>query len=153
MVHQIARSSNIAGSPPGYSTTASAGHEASAGSGGQPPEATDVSAGSLVAGENVLACQGHNVDSTSSDFSLIPELEETVPPNAPPDPPSNETPQDQATEVESNPQLCVDVSDFEGELLDVRFFGRELTEAPADDFTIVVLPDTQLYSQTYPSVF
>ena len=150
---EIARSSNIAGNPPTYDATASAGHEASAGSGGLPPESTDVSAGLLVSGTNVLACQGHNADSTSSDFSLIPLLQQTVPPNAPPDPPSNETPADQATGIEANPQLCVDVSDFEGEPLEVQFFGRGLTEALADDFTIIVLPDTQLYSQTYPSVF
>ncbi|GAF86903.1 unnamed protein product, partial [marine sediment metagenome] len=150
---EVARSSNISGSPPASTATASSGHEASGGSSGLPPESTVVSAALLLSGENLLACQGHNATSTSTDFSLIPELEETVPPNASPDPPSNESPPDQATGVEGNPQLCVDVSDFESEPLTAQFFGREMTEAPADDFTIVVLPDTQLYSQTFPSVF
>ena len=145
---EIARSSNIAGSPPAYDATASSGHEASA------PESTDVSAGLLVSGTNVLACQGHNVAPTS--YRLLPDSGAGGDRSSPTLLPIRRPTRRRRTRRRASrgtPQLCVDVSDFEGEPLEVQFFGRELTEAPADDFTIVVLPDTQLYSQTYPSVF
>lgn len=41
--------------------------------------------------------------------------------------------------------LAVDVSDPDGDDVVVQFFARELT--PADDFTVVVLPDTQYYTR------
>ncbi|MBL9105226.1 MAG: hypothetical protein JNL82_30045 [Myxococcales bacterium] len=42
--------------------------------------------------------------------------------------------------------LGVDVADLEGDPVEVEFFARELT--PADDFTLVVLPDTQYYTRS-----
>jgi hypothetical protein len=72
---------------------------------------------------------------------------------SPPDPPGNASPPDGAIDVPANAVLCVDVSDPQSEPLDVTFHGRELTGQPAEDFTIVVLPDTQYYSQTFPQVF
>jgi hypothetical protein len=74
-------------------------------------------------------------------------------PNAPPDLPSNETPADQATGIEADPQLCVDVSDPDSDSLEVTFLGREVAGATSDDFSLVVLPDTQLYSQDHPEIF
>ncbi len=67
---EIARSSNISGNPT-YETSANANHEAGA------PESFDVSRyiPLLRSGTNVLAIEGHNVSMTSSDFSLIPQLE------------------------------------------------------------------------------
>ena len=41
--------------------------------------------------------------------------------------------------------LAVDISDPEGDPVEVEFFARELT--PADDFTLVALPDTQYYTR------
>jgi hypothetical protein len=59
-----------------FNATASASHEASAGTNGNPPEQIDLAASSglLVAGENVLAFQVLNQAIGSSDLSLIPEL-------------------------------------------------------------------------------
>ena len=69
---------------------------------------------------------------------------------APPDTPFNETPIDGATEVAAMPELCVDVTDPDGDSIDVTFRGRRLTGKP---FTIVALPDTQYYSRDYPNIF
>jgi hypothetical protein len=49
--------------------------------------------------------------------------------------------------------LCVDVHDPNDAPLEVKFFGRELTAQPDGNFTIIALPDTQYYSQTYPEIF
>lgn len=70
-----------------------------------------------------------------------------------PDAPTNVSPTDEATDVGAVPQLCATVSDPDADLLDVQFFGRDLTQAPVEDFTIMVIPDTQFYSQAYPQVF
>jgi len=69
---------------------------------------------------------------------------------APPDPPSGETPAHGATDIRARPSLCVDASDPDGETLEVRFHGRRLT---AEEFSIIGLPDTQYYSQSFPEVF
>ena len=69
---------------------------------------------------------------------------------APPGPPTGETPPNGAQDVAAHPQLCVDVTDPDGDLLDVRFFGRRVTAEP---FTIIVLPDTQYYTRDNPNIF
>jgi hypothetical protein len=69
---------------------------------------------------------------------------------APPDPPTGATPVDDSTGIEARPSLCVDVSDPDGDPLEVTFHGRRLT---AEEFSIVGLPDTQYYSQSFPQVF
>lgn len=69
---------------------------------------------------------------------------------APPDPPVNETPSDGMQEVAAHPVLCVDVSDPDGEAVNVSFFGRRVT---GKDFTVIALPDTQYYSQDYPGIY
>lgn len=69
---------------------------------------------------------------------------------SPPDPPGGEVPADGTTEVPAHPNLCVDVSDPDGDALDVTFRGRWAT---ARDFTFVVLPDTQFYARDYPEIF
>ena len=68
--HEVARSANIAGTPPPHTATAQPDHEAVA------FEDFDISAfrSSLRAGVNVLAIQGHNASLSSSDFSLRPVL-------------------------------------------------------------------------------
>ena len=56
--------------------TPASSHEASAGSGGNPPEMIDLSAhvSKLLAGENVFAIEVHNATLDSSDLSMIPSL-------------------------------------------------------------------------------
>jgi hypothetical protein len=73
--------------------------------------------------------------------------------SAPPDEPTQPNPADGATSVPASPFLCVDVSDPQGGLLDVTFYGRHLGAEPAEDFTIIALPDSQYYSQTFPEIF
>jgi alkaline phosphatase len=61
-------------------------------------------------------------------------------------------PADGAAGISTSPTLQVTASDPQGGLLDVTFYGR--TVPPPDEyFTIVVLPDTQLYSKSYPAIF
>ena len=54
--------------------------------------------------------------------------------------------------MSTSPTLEVTVSDADDDPLDVTFYGRE-AGALAEDFTIVVLPDTQFYSESYPAIF
>ena len=35
----------------------------------------------------------------------------------------------------------------------MNFSGREVTGAPADDFTIIAMPDTQYYSASFPATY
>jgi hypothetical protein len=69
---------------------------------------------------------------------------------APPQP-ALVAPSDGATNVARPPSLSARVSDPDSAAHDIRFFGRP--RATAEDFTVVVLPDTQYYSETYPSIF
>jgi hypothetical protein len=64
--------------------------------------------------------------------------------NLPPDEPGLVHPDDDAEGLGRPVQLTIETDDAEGEPLQVRFYGRE---APTDleDFTLVVLPDTQYY--------
>ncbi len=79
---EVARSASMVGtgSPPAFGTVATAGHEASAGQSGNPPEVVNLNAfiGQLVAGNNVLAIQCHNNALDSSDLSLLPALASTT---------------------------------------------------------------------------
>ena len=61
-------------------------------------------------------------------------------------------PSDGATGVSTSPTLEVTVSDPDSNPMDVTFYGRQATGA-GEDFTIIVVPDTQFYSETYPSTF
>ncbi len=150
---EVARSASMsaAGAPPAYNATATS-HEAVAGGGG-PAETITITTAQLVQGTNVVAIEGHNQATTSSDFSLIPSLAIALPPNAPPDAPSNPSPANLQTGLSTNPQLCVDVDDAEGFPLDVTFYGREATGVAGDPFTIIAMPDTQYYSESYPTTY
>lgn len=55
--------------------------------------------------------------------------------------------------VPGDVQLKVRVADSLADSLTVKFFGRQAAPAPPSPFTIVALPDTQYYSETYPSNF
>ncbi|MDP2895730.1 MAG: DNRLRE domain-containing protein [bacterium] len=67
-----------------------------------------------------------------------------------PDLPVLASPPDGAFGVSTSPTLEVTVSDPDGEPLDVTFYGRG---GSGEKFTIIALPDTQYYSQSYPQIF
>lgn len=67
-----------------------------------------------------------------------------------PDLPVLVSPPDGALGVSTSPTLEVTVSDPDGDSLDVTFYGRG---SAGEEFTIIVLPDTQYYSQSYPQIF
>ena len=69
-----------------------------------------------------------------------------------PDEPLLVGPADGATGVTIPATLEVTVSDPQTDVLDVTFYGRKKV-AGAEDFTIVVLPDTQKYAESYPDIF
>jgi hypothetical protein len=135
-----------------YNSLASSSHEASGGTSGNAPETISLNAylGQLVSGTNVLAVQGINATLASSDLSLIVELRTT---NSPPAASANPSPASGSMGVSLSPTLCVDVSDPDSSMLTATFSGREVTGAPADDFTIIALPDTQYYSASYPATY
>lgn len=49
--------------------------------------------------------------------------------------------------------LEVMVTDPDSDPVDITFRGRKVIEDTGEDFTIIVLPDTQLYAQSYPGIF
>jgi hypothetical protein len=57
-----------------------------------------------------------------------------------------------AANVARPPTLSASVSDPDSSSHNLRFFGRPQTTAAAD-FTVVVLPDTQYYSESFPATF
>ncbi len=73
-----------------------------------------------------------------------------VPQNHAPSQPSNPSPGDYATASSTSPDLCVDVSDPDGDEMRVRYYGRPKGTAGAP-FTIVWLPDTQYYVEEPPA--
>jgi hypothetical protein len=62
------------------------------------------------------------------------------------------TPAAGATNVARPPALSARVTDPDSSAHTVRFFGRPQAAAAAD-FTVVVLPDTQYYSESFPTIF
>jgi hypothetical protein len=71
----------------------------------------------------------------------------------PPDPPTILAPQDGLTGVPVDPELRVNVTDPDLDRLDVAFYGRA-TPAPSEaNFSLIILPDTQKYSASYPSIY
>jgi hypothetical protein len=63
------------------------------------------------------------------------------------------SPANDATNVTRPPTLSANVSDSDSASHTVRFFGRAQAPAAAADFTVVVLPDTQYYSESFPATF
>ncbi len=65
--------------------------------------------------------------------------------NNPPNIPTNIAPTNGATGVSVNPTLQVGVSDPNGGTVTTSFYGRTAGSSAAEDFTFVVIPDTQHY--------
>ncbi len=68
-----------------------------------------------------------------------------------PQPPTLVAPYDGGTIQGPNANLMVNVTDRDGDPVDVQFYGRALNDA--EPFSIVLLPDTQNYSENYPAIF
>lgn len=88
--------------------------------------------------------------STSDQFITF-GVEEPV--NHPPEKPFNPVPSNGSIGVTTSPMLSVNVSDPDGDKMDAYFYQPSSTKPQADNFTLVALPDTQLYSESYPSIF
>ncbi|NPV42289.1 MAG: tandem-95 repeat protein [Anaerolineae bacterium] len=83
----------------------------------------------------------------TANFTLLPV-------NVAPNMPVLVKPLDDATSVVLSPTLEVTVSDANpADTLDVEFYGREVGGSSGEDFTLIVIPDTQNYSTSYPQVF
>jgi len=90
---------------------------------------------------------------TQADRPLLEVTYSTSgPANQAPDQPVVVQPLDDATDISTSPTLEVTVTDPESDPMDVTFYGRA-AGGSAEDFTIVVLPDTQFYSESYPATF
>ena len=76
-----------------------------------------------------------------------PKLTVTYITNAPKDPVLVQ-PSHAATGISISPTLEVTVSDPNADMMDVSIYGRKV-----EDFSIVLLPDTQLYAASYPGIF
>ena len=103
----------------------------------------------LVAGTNVITVEVHQSSASSSDVSFDLELLSS-PSQAVPSV-TLVSPAEGTSGVSNSPTLEVSVSDPSGGLLDVAFSGRADRAPP--EFTIIALPDTQYYSQSYPAIF
>ncbi|MCC6271144.1 MAG: putative Ig domain-containing protein, partial [Microbacteriaceae bacterium] len=68
--------------------------------------------------------------------------------NAPPSAPTLVSPPDGAIDTSTSPALSVDVSDPDGGILTVQFYGRPVTAAAGADFSIIAIPDTQYYTSS-----
>lgn len=77
---------------------------------------------------------------------------EQAPPH-PPDKPFNPNPANNATGVPASTTLSVNVTDPDGDAMNVSFYQVNQAQQPAENFTIIVLPDTQYYSASYPAIF
>jgi hypothetical protein len=71
----------------------------------------------------------------------------------PPDKPFNPNPANSATDVPISTTLSVNVTHPDGTRMDVYFYQPSVTSPPPENFTMVALPDTQIYSESYPSIF
>jgi hypothetical protein len=74
-------------------------------------------------------------------------------PPLPPSQPTNPSPADGATGVSTSPQLCVNVSDPNGDPLTVTFKGRQGGGGSGTPFTVIAMPDTQFYSESFPTTY
>ena len=73
--------------------------------------------------------------------------------NHAPDAPVLMQPADNATGVSYPPTLQATVTDPETDAMSVTFYGGQVGAGSGADFTVVALPDTQFYSESYPATF
>jgi len=121
------------------------------------------SAPGLVARWGFSECAGNTVvDSiappangtiTGTGSSWVPGAPFNLVVNQYPNQPTLVSPPNGATGVTTSPTLVANVTDPEGNNLTVSFYGRRRSAATTTPFSIVVLPDTQYYSQNAPGMF
>jgi len=73
-------------------------------------------------------------------------------PLAPPAEPQPLAPADGGTVTTDDVELAVHLPDSGGTPREVVFYGRRF-DPPGEDFTIVLLPDTQYYAEQFPDIF
>jgi autotransporter-associated beta strand protein len=88
-----------------------------------------------------------------STFNSTQNLKVAATSNAAPNIPATIAPSNGATGVSTNATTTVAVADPNNDPMAVSFYGRAYTPPPGPDFTVVVLPDTQFYSASYPATF
>jgi hypothetical protein len=81
-------------------------------------------------------------------------IDPTEPSSQPPNQPAIVQPPNEATDISTSPTLEVTVSDPDEDDLTVTFYGQSAeTITVGEDFTIILLPDTQNESQFFPTIF
>ena len=84
---------------------------------------------------------------------VTPPDSQLVESRAVPNPPILVQPADGSLGVGIPTTLQVTVSDSDADPMDVSFYGRAVGENTAEDFTLILLPDTQYYSNGSPAYF
>ena len=107
-------------------------------------------------GSGVFDTAGNEIDGT-----ILGAVYDWVTPGAPfdleyndaPNLPMLVAPSNGATDVTIPAHLEVAVEDPDGDDVTVTFYGRPKSTSAGADFTLIALPDTQFYSETYHDVF
>ncbi len=135
-----------------------------------PANSPGCAAGQYVAGANIalsgaVPAAGWQIGSwsgTVNDSSTASANSVTMPASAhaaavnyvqPPNQPVLVAPVDAGYVQTLSPELTVTVSDPDSASLTVTFYGREAGAGSGADFTVIALPDTQFYSESYPATF
>ncbi len=93
------------------------------------------------------------LSATDGEFEASDTVAITInEPNHSPYPPILIGPADGEPNVSLSPLLEVMVSDPDEDIMDITFYGRRIP-GTEDSFTIIVIPDTQCYSDAYPEIF
>ena len=64
-----------------------------------------------------------------------------------PSTPITPAPSHQSTTTSNDVNMCATVSDPNGDMMTVRYFGRKKSTSSSQKFTLVFLPDTQYYTE------
>ncbi|MFH1108835.1 MAG: DNRLRE domain-containing protein [Planctomycetota bacterium] len=111
--------------------------------------------GAINHGWIIVNSSNDGVDARSTETGTVsqrPKLTVEFLGNHSPDQPTLVGPPDGGTQVPAAPTLRVSVTDSDGDAMDVTFLGREGPQEVIADFTLIHLPDTQMYAESYPQV-
>jgi hypothetical protein len=109
----------------------------------------------VLPGQSAYGGGQKSVRTDVTPFNLSPEPSTQIPKaiDAAPNLPTLNSPANGATGVSTSPTLNVSVSDPDANNLTVTFYGRAAPGTPRPDFTLVALPDTQMYSANDTGIF